>query len=109
MSDETTVVVTIDGADYDLDMSKLRISESIQLKKYTGWDSFEWQKQLGKDEPEAWQFLVWLAKTRAGEDPGRISEIDADILAMNPRPKVMLEDVEEPEPGPTGSPESDTP
>ena len=62
-----------------------------------------------QDDPEAWQFLVWLAKTRAGEDPGRIGEIDADILGMNPRPKVMPDEAEESEPGPTGSPESDTP
>ena len=109
MSDETTVIVTIDGQDYDVDMGKLLISESIQLKKHTGCNRMEWQQQMAQDDPEAWQFLVWLAKTRAGEDPGRIGEIDADILGMNPRPKVLPDEVEEPEANPTGSPESDTP
>jgi len=107
MSDETTLLVTVDGKDYDVDMGTLLISESIQLKKHTGANREQWYDQVGREEPEAIQFLVWLAKTRAGEDVGRIGEIDADILALNVRPKIAPEEAAEEAEGPTGSPESD--
>ena len=107
MSEDTTVIVTIEGSDYDVDMGKMLISESIQLKKHTGATREEWYEQMGREEPEAIQFLVWLAKTRAGEDPGRIGDIDADLLALNVRPKAEPGDAEEESADPTGSPESD--
>ena len=107
MAEDTTVVVTIDGNDYDVDMGKMLISESIQLKKHTGATREEWYEQMGREEPEAIQFLVWLAKTRAGEDPGKIGAIDADLLALNVRPKVDPEADDEDTADPTGSPRSD--
>ena len=108
MSEETTIVVTIDGEDFDVDMGTLLISESIQLKKHTGSNREQWYEQMSAEEPEAIQFLVWLAKTRAGQDPGRIGDIDADLLALNVRPKVDPEAAAAEEPvGPTGSPASD--
>lgn len=108
MSEDTTVIVTIDGSDYDVDMGKMLISESIQLKKHTGATREEWYEQMGREEPEAIQFLVWLAKTRAGEDPGKITAIDADLLALNVRPKVAPEAAtDEDTADPTGSPPSD--
>ena len=107
MSEDTTVIVTIDGTDYDVDMGRMLISESIQLKKHTGATREEWYEQMGREEPEAIQFLVWLAKTRAGEDPGKITEIDADLLALNVRPKAAPTEDDEESSDPTGSPPSD--
>ena len=107
MSEDTTVIVTIDGSDYDVDMGRMLISESIQLKRHTGATREEWYEQMGREEPEAIQFLVWLAKTRAGEDPGKITEIDADLLALNVRPKAAPAEDDEESSDPTGSPPSD--
>lgn len=110
MSDATTVVFTVSDKDYEADMGKLLVSESIVLRKHTGLTRTEWYEAMAREEPEAAQFLVWLGMSRAGEDPGPVGDLDFDILALNIRDKVAPEErAEGDDENPTGSPESDTP
>lgn len=107
-NDETTVVFTANGKDYEVDMGSLMVSESIVLRKHTGYNRTEWYEAMAREEPESAQFLVWLGMTRAGEAAGRIADIDFDLLALNIRDKVAPEDrVKDNDENPTGSPESD--
>lgn len=109
MSDYTTIVITVDGDDYEVDLASLLISESIQLKKHTGLNRQQWYEATSAEEPEAIQFLVWLALKRAGKDAGRVGDIDADLLALNIRSKAIPEvEVADQAVGPTGSLPSDS-
>ena len=110
MSDENTLIVKLeeDGPEYELDMGKFMLSEANVLKKHTGMNRDDWKAQLAEGDPECWQFFVWLVRSRAGENPGRVSEIDADLFAIATRPKVQPAEDAEPEANPTGSPESDS-
>lgn len=86
------MIVTIAGKRYDFDENKLRLTEAYALKNMTarpdlgfgGYTVKSWQGALNEMEPDALAFLVWLVRTRAGEQVEFTPEaLDFDLGAMD--------------------------
>lgn len=83
MSDEIARF-RIDGQVHELDLSKLSMREAEQCEQLTGWTWMQWLKALLEDEsrpPRAMAFLLWLAKTRAGEQI-KFSDLDFNVFSF---------------------------
>lgn len=107
MSEQTTSIFTLDGTDYAVDPEALTTGEAIVLKKFLGATPAQWLEMFSDNDPEAVQFYVWLGLTRAGETPGKPSEIDVPMFKLNIRP-LLDTDEDADEADPTTSPEGET-
>lgn len=70
--------VRIEDSFYDFDQSRLMLKEAMAVKTYTGLSLQDWMKSLEDFDPPAVAALVWILRTRAGEEV-RYSEIDFNL------------------------------
>lgn len=84
------IKLTVEGTVYEFDGDRLLLAEARELKSYTKMTPPKWSAGIDEGDPDATQFLIYLAKKRAGETL-RFSDLDtldyADIELENVDPE----------------------
>lgn len=83
--------VTVEGVAYDFDGDHVLLAEARELKTYTKLTLPRWNQGLDEMDPDAVQFLIFLAKKRAGEslrysDLDTLDFADIDLELVEPEP-----------------------
>jgi len=91
------IKLTVEGQVYEFDGDRLLLAEARELKTFTGLTPPKWSAGITEGDPDAIQFLVYLAKKRSGEavrfsDLNSIDYADIDM-------EILGEDAEEPAEG----------
>lgn len=84
------IKVTVGDKVYEHDRTTLLISDAIQIKRLTGMTIREWQQGLIDDDPDSLKGLVWLLKSKAGENPDW-DELDFDFATLEFGPEDTAE------------------
>lgn len=92
------MILTIEGKRYDFEFDKLRLSELTALKVRTGLTLRPFKDAIGEVDPDAFRFLVWLLRTRAGE----VCDYDALDFDLS---EIDVEDPPDPTSGATSAPD----
>jgi len=62
------IAINHDGTERELDMSTMKMRESMECQSLTGWTWPEWRSHLIEDRAEAVTFAWFLACKRHGDD-----------------------------------------
>lgn len=66
---------------YEVDHGRITVAEAKAFKRHAGMATGEFRPGLIKGDPDAMIFLMWLAKTRAGERVDWSSFDDYDLVS----------------------------
>lgn len=84
--------LTVEGVKYEFDSDHLLLAEARELKTYTKLTPPKWAEGIEEGDPDATQFLIFLAKKRAGEmlrfsDLDTLDYADLDMEFVDPEPE----------------------
>jgi len=74
--------LTVEGNQYELDLTKIKTKEAIALQKATGLTLKQFFDAIGEMDAVALTGLVWLAFKRAGNKMA-FDDVDVDLMSLD--------------------------